>query len=108
MRPVGPDTKAYYSMLRKLISKIRQTFTADAKRPETKPAHHKSGRPAPKGAQPRQDKRGGHAPRSEAPPQAAPAHAPLTPAAHAPRPAQAAKPLPELPNMDTPLTPLGL
>jgi ATP-dependent RNA helicase RhlE len=93
-------------MLRKLISKIRQTFTADAKRPETKPTH-KSSRPAPKSGPQRHEKRGGHAPRQTAP---RPAPAPTKPAAaaHAPRSTHAAKPLPEVPKVDTSFTALGL
>ncbi len=94
-------------MLRKLISKIRQTFNRDAKRPETKPVH-KSVRPALKSGHPRHEKRGGHAPRSDAPRHPAPAHAAARPAAHPPRTAHIAKPLPEVPKMDTAFTALGL
>jgi ATP-dependent RNA helicase RhlE len=91
-------------MLRKLISKIRQTFKADAKRPETKPAH-KSARPAAKSGHPRHEKRGGHAPRQTAPRSTA---ASVKPAVATPRAAPASKPLPEVPKMDTPFTALGL
>src|SRR5262245_44563691 len=96
-------------MLRKLISKIRQTFSGDAKRSETKTGH-KSGRPASKSASHRHEKRAGHAPRQEghAPKHTAPAHAPAKPAAHAPRAAHASKPLPEVPKVDTPFSALGL
>ena len=96
-------------MLRKLISKIRQTFSGDAKRSETKTGH-KPGRPASKSAPQRHEKRGGHAPREGHAPRHAPAaHAPAKPAApHVPRAAQAAKPLPEVPKLDTPFTALGL
>ena len=107
MRPGEPDTKGLYSMLRKLISKIRQTFNKDTKRPETKPAH-KTARPAPKTAHPRHEPRGGHAPRSAAPRHPAPAHVAAKPAIHAPRAAQAVRPLPEVPKMDTTFTALGL
>ena len=41
-------------MLRKLFTKIRQSFSEDAKHPETKPAA-KSGRPPPKGGEHRHD-----------------------------------------------------
>ena len=105
-------------MLRKLISKIRQSFKPDAKPPETKPAH-KSGRPAPRAGEHRQEhrpeRRGGHAPRpagparpqSSLPPRAAPAARPSAPAA-APRAAHPPKPLPEVPKLDTVFTALGL
>ena len=103
-------------MLRKLISKIRQTFTKDEKRPDLKPAH-KPGRPASKGGQYRQDRPvAAHTPRPAGPArqpapkhfQAKPAPAPR-PASHAaPRVAHAPKPLPEVPKMDTPFTALGL
>ncbi len=101
-------------MLRKLISKIRQSFTKDAKHPETKPAH-KPVKPVHKGGEQRYEKRGpSHAPKPAGParhPSAthAPAH-PARPAApvHAPRAAQAPKPLPEVPKLDTVFTQLGL
>jgi ATP-dependent RNA helicase RhlE len=101
-------------MLRKFISKIRQTFTKDDKRPETKPAH-KSGKPISKSAEHRHERRPGvpaprpasptrHAPSSAHPPtHAKPAHPPAPPrAAHVP------KPLPEVPKMDSEFTKLGL
>jgi ATP-dependent RNA helicase RhlE len=108
-------------MLRKLISKIRQSFTKDEKRSETKPAH-KPAKPAPKGGEHRHEKRAAPAPRQQAPARynppshAKPAHAPR-PAVHAPKPAhaphaprasQAPKPLPEVPKLDTAFTALGL
>ena len=113
-------------MLRKLISKIRQSFTKEAKRPDTKPAHHKSGKPAPKTVEYRHERRGGgHSPKTAgqgrhsapAPTQPKPSFArapegrpaqPARPAAHAPRVTHAPKPLPEVPKMDTPFTALGL
>jgi ATP-dependent RNA helicase RhlE len=95
-------------MLRKLISKIRQTLSGDAKRPEAKSAP-KSGRPAAKTAPPRHEKRPAHAPRHEShAPKHASTHAPAKPAAHSPRAAHAPKPLPEVPKLDTPFTALGL
>ena len=112
-------------MLRKLISKIRQSFAKDEKHPDPKPAH-KSGKPAPKSGEYRPERRGGgHAlkpsgqGRHPAPghgqpkpsfarvPEARPAQ-PARPAAHAPRATHAPKPLPEVPKMDTPFTALGL
>src|SRR4051812_24692383 len=95
-------------MLRKLISKIRQTLTGDAKHSEAKTAP-KSSRPAAKTAAHRHEKRPAHAPRHEghAPKQTA-SHAPAKPAAHAPRAAHAPKPLPEVPKLDTSFTALGL
>jgi len=103
-------------MLRKLISKIRQSFTKDAKRPEAKPAH-KSVKPASKGGDHAHDRRtSGHTHKAGGPPRHG-AHAPAQakpapvaaarPAAHAPR-AHPAKPLPEVPKMDTAFTALGL
>ena len=105
-------------MLRKLISKIRQSFTKDTKRPETKPAH-KSVRPAPKASEQRHDRHdrrpGGHSSRPAGPvrhPAPAYSHAkpvpPARPPAHAPRAIHAPKPLPEVPKMDTAFTALGL
>ena len=103
-------------MLRKLISKIRQSFTKDVKHPETKPAH-KSVRPAPKGSEPRHERpdRHGSGHQSHRPAAAAPrpAHPAPRPAAapkpaHAPRAAHPPKPLPEVPKMDTAFTALGL
>jgi len=105
-------------MLRKFISKIRQTFTKDAKRPETKPAHKSVKPAAPKASEPRYERRaGGPAPRPAAGParqSAHPGHAaartPVAakPAVHTPRAPQAPKPLPEVPKMDTLFTALGL
>jgi ATP-dependent RNA helicase RhlE len=107
-------------MLRKLISKIRSSFTKDPKHPESKPAH-KSTRPAAKGGEPRHersDRSGGGRGQSHRPAgptrHPAPAHvqsrsaAPARPAAPAPRPVHAPKPLPEVPKMDTTFTALGL
>ena len=99
-------------MLRKLISKIRQTFTKDVKRPETKLVH-KSNRPAPKGGDYRPERRGGgHPPRPAAPArqqgQTAPRPAVAPRPAPAPRTVHAPKPLPEVPKMDTAFTALGL
>jgi ATP-dependent RNA helicase RhlE len=99
-------------MLRKLISKIRQTFTKDVKRPETKPVH-KSSRPIPKGGDHRHERRGGgHPPRPTGPArhqgQAAPRPVVAPKPAPAPRTVHAPKPLPEVPKMDTAFTALGL
>ena len=105
-------------MLRKLISKIRQSFTKGEKHSETKPAH-KSGKPAPKSGDHRHHERRptSQAPKSAGPgrhpaPAHAPAHAKPAPAArpapHAPRASHAPKPLPEVPKLDTAFTQLGL
>ncbi|MDQ5977994.1 MAG: ATP-dependent helicase RhlE [Verrucomicrobiota bacterium] len=96
-------------MLRKLISKITETFKGGSKRTESaRPAHPahlaKSGRSGGRDQRPRHEKKG---PRSDAPkpassaPRAAPAAHPA-PAAHTP------KPLPEVPKLDTSFTALGL
>ncbi|HLP25135.1 MAG TPA: DEAD/DEAH box helicase, partial [Acidobacteriota bacterium] len=126
-------------MLRKLISKIKNTFKAGGKSAESKPAHgHRAhaAKPAGKGGQrhertergssggQRQSHGGGHArsekshgrghERSERHERSSPArgehherksHAP---AHRAPRHEEAAKPLPEVPKMDTAFTALGL
>jgi ATP-dependent RNA helicase RhlE len=105
-------------MLRKLISKIRQSFTKDEKRPEAKPAH-KSGKSSPKTGDHRHEKRHTtHAPKAASPvrhtshshahPKPAPAARPAAHAPHTPRAAHAPKPLPEVPKMDTVFTALGL
>ena len=103
-------------MLRKFISKIRQTFSKDDQRPETKPAHKPSKPIAPRGGQHRHEKPGAaHPVRPAAPARhPAPRHAhpqpaqPARPAVHAPRATHAPKPLAEVPKMDTPFTALGL
>ncbi len=102
-------------MLRKFLSKIRQTFKPGAALAASKPAHAaKHGKPAPREGAPRHERN--PAPHS-APARPAPAHRPAAAQprpTHAPRPAQAphapraAKPLPEVPKMDTPFTALGL
>ena len=114
-------------MLRKLISKIRQSFTKEEKRPDPKPAH-KSGKPTPKPGEYRHERRGGgHTPKPAGsgrhpapihsqprPTQRAPEGRPVQhaqpprPAAHIPRASHPPKPLPEVPKMDTPFTALGL
>lgn len=101
-------------MLRKLISKIRQSFTKDQKSPANKPAH-KTGKPASKSGEHRHERRsGGHGHKSgpARQPSHAPAHAKHPPAprpapAH-PRQPAAPKPLPEVPKLDTAFTQLGL
>src|SRR5258708_17226635 len=95
-------------MLRKLISKIRQTFTKDVKRPETKPVH-KSSRPIPKGGDHRHERRGGgHPPRPTGPArhqgQAAPRPAVAPKPPPAPPPLHAPQPFPPVPKMGTTLT----
>ena len=93
-------------MLRKLISKIRQTFVKDTKRLETKPAH-KSTRPGPKGGDQRREIRGGgYQARSQSHSAPRPAVAPKP--TQTPRVVHAPKPLPEVPKMDTAFTALGL
>ncbi len=108
-------------MLRKLISKIRQSFTKDQKSPANKPAH-KSVKPAPKSGEHRHERHSG-GPTHKTGPARPPAHAPARASAHAPahgkhapapRPAPhprqpaAPKPLPEVPKLDTAFTQLGL
>ncbi|MSU19006.1 MAG: DEAD/DEAH box helicase, partial [Lacunisphaera sp.] len=107
-----PIPTPYFFMLRKLISKIRQTFVKDDQRSETKPAH-KSGRPVPKSGEHRHDKRPTAHParsigsaRSNPPPhREANSSRPAPVAARAPH---VAKPLPEVPKLDTVFTQLGL
>ncbi len=96
-------------MLRKLISKIRQTFTATDKRADAKTGH-KTSRPAAKSGSHRHEKRPGHPPREGHAPKHATPHAPAAKAATAPAPRAAAapKPLPEVPKVDTPFSALGL
>ena len=121
-----------FFMLRKLFTKIRQSFKKADKKPDAKPAH-KHVKPATKtgtahparrddGRPPRSQ--GGHRggggrspePRSSHEPRTshAPAHPPRaahTPAprpVHTPRAPQAPKPLAEVPKMDTAFTALGL
>src|SRR5258708_35681467 len=99
-------------MLRKLISKIRQTFTKDVKRPETKPVH-KSSRPIPKGGDHRHERRGGgHPPRPTGPArhqgQAAPRPAGAPQPPPAPPPPHAAQPVPPGPPQGPALTALRL
>ena len=95
-------------MLRKLITKIRQTFSATDKRADTK-SGHKSSRPAPKAGSHRHDKRPAHAPRDGHAAKPAAAHAPASkPAAPAARSAAAPKPLPEVPKVETSFSALGL
>jgi ATP-dependent RNA helicase RhlE len=97
-------------MLRKFLSKLTASFKSAPKRTESKPAHppkpHRAGgRDAPA---PRHEKKHGHgaapkpaaAPASHAP---RPAHQP-----HAPRAAAAPKPLPEVPQLNTTFSALGL
>jgi ATP-dependent RNA helicase RhlE len=109
-----PIPTLYFFMLRKLISKIRQTFAKDDQRSETKPAH-KSGRPAPKSGEHRHDKRPtAHPARSSSPTRpAAPIQHRSTSAKSVQAPVaaripQVAKPLPEVPKLDTAFTQLGL
>ncbi len=102
-------------MLRKLLTKIKQTFQKPAGAPAARSAavgkhHPKPGHPAPKtggkpqAGGPRPPRRGGaHAPAAH------PAHAPArthTPAA--PKAEHPPKPLPEVPAMQTAFTALGL
>src|SRR4051812_18671916 len=95
-------------MLRKLISKIRQTLSGDTKHTEAKSAS-KSSRPAAKTAPHRHEKRPAHAPRHEGhAPKHVSTHAPAKAAAHSPRATHATKPLPDVPKLDTPFTALGL
>ncbi|MBI2497216.1 MAG: DEAD/DEAH box helicase, partial [Opitutae bacterium] len=108
-------------MLRKLISKIRSSFTKDPKHSETKPAQ-KSNRPAGKGGEQRHerhDRRDGGRSQSSRPAgparHQAPAHAQPRaaqpaprPVTHASRPVHPPKPLPEVPKMDTAFSALGL
>ena len=106
-------------MLRKLISKIRQSFSKDAKHqhPEVKPVH-KSSKPAPRNGPQRHERRGGgqaprpgDAHRHPAHFQPKPTHAPRPaahPVSHTPRVAHPPKPLPEVPKLDTLFTALGL
>src|ERR1035437_472254 len=110
-------------MLRKLFSKIKQSFKSEAKPAAAKPASShasKQPKPAHKGGHPAHDKRhqpsrpgqhtSGRHPADHARPQPKP-HQPHAPAHHAPaRPAHVhvAKPLPEVPKMDTAFTALGL
>ncbi|HLP26510.1 MAG TPA: DEAD/DEAH box helicase, partial [Acidobacteriota bacterium] len=123
-------------MLRKLLSKIKNTFKAGGKSAEAKPAHgHRSqtAKPAAKGSQRHErsergshggqghSRSGGHA-RGEKPHgrgherhersgagrgehHERKSHAP---APRAPRHEEPAKPLPEVPKLDTPFTALGL
>ncbi len=96
-------------MLRKLISKITETFKGGSKRTETaRPAHPahpaKTGRSGGRDQRPRHEKKG---PRSDAP-KAAPSAPRATPAAHHAPAAHAPKPLPEVPKLDTSFTALGL
>ena len=111
-------------MFRKLISKIKQSFKSGSKPAAAKPAPShapKHAKPAAKGSHHHPEKR----PAAQRPaphyssrhpadhsqarphPKPQPHHAP---AQHAPRPAHAhvAKPLPEVPKMDTAFTALGL
>ena len=104
-------------MLRKLISKIKQSFQPGAKPAEARPAGH--GHPHEKhpgkGGHPRRDRKGqpatAHKPGGHAHTHPRPAPRPAAPATHAaPRPAahHAPKPLPEVPKMDTAFSTLGL
>jgi len=113
-------------MLRKLISKIKQSFKSDPKPAAAKPAHShapKHTKPAPKTGQPHQDKHPA-APRPSQhsstrhpadqnrarPHQQTRSHHQPAAAQHAPKPAHAhvTKPLPEVPKMETAFTALGL
>jgi ATP-dependent RNA helicase RhlE len=98
-------------MLRKFLSKIKQTFNPGAGRDAPKPA------PGAKHAKPA-SREGSHRPeRKAAPhsgaPRSAPGHhrpaaAPAARPVHAPRATHAARPLPEVPKLDTAFTALGL
>jgi len=98
-------------MLRKFLSKIKQTFNPGAGRDAPKPA------PGTKHAKPA-SREGSHRPeRKAAPhsgtPRSAPAHhrpaaAPAARPVHTPRASPAARPLPEVPKLDTAFTALGL
>ncbi len=94
-------------MLRKILSKLTAPFKPATKKTETKPSHapKSGGRPAGRDHGQRHDRKPGHSggakpASSHAPKPAAPAH---RPAAHAP-----AKPLPEVPKMETTFSALGL
>ena len=111
-------------MLRKLFTKIRQSFKKADKKSDAKPAT-KHGKPAPKTGQPHAERRdGGRPPRSSGAPRAQghahPAHSRPAPSSR-PAPAPRAAPAPhvarashatkvpvEVPKMDTPFTALGL
>ena len=110
-------------MLRKLISKIKQTFKSGEKRSETKsaPSHSRSGKGHAK-TDTRGQRRGGGAPTSGAKPHtkrephagdrrggsSRPRTDRASEAPRAPRPPREAKPLPQVPKMDTAFTALGL
>jgi ATP-dependent RNA helicase RhlE len=109
-------------MLRKLITKIRQTFSKADQRSEARPTPKPSPKPAAKTGQPRTESRGGPRPQGGGAPRTShgghgqgagprrngPSPKPVASAPAAPRAPQPPKPLPEVPKLDTPFTALGL
>ncbi len=105
-------------MLRKFLSKLKQTFKSGAAPAAPKPATGaKHGKPASREGAHRPERKpaphsgqSGHSGHARPAPAPRPAHAPArtTPAAHTPRAAHAAKPLPEVPKLATAFTALGL
>ena len=114
MARAARDKHGHSYMFRKILSKLTASFKSAPKRTEPKPAHPaKSARPTGRDSQPRHERKRTHA--EPARPAHAPRPAPVAPRAHAPAHAHAhahahapAKPLPEVPKMDTTFTALGL
>ncbi len=102
-------------MLRKLFTKIRQSFKQGKARSETSKPAPKLAKPAPRAGQhPRPERLDGRParPQHDTPrpshSNARPASVAPRPASHAPRTQHPAQPLPEAPKLDTPFTALGL
>ncbi len=94
-------------MLRKLLSKITQSFKPGTKRAEHKPAPAaKAQRPGGRDGHGRHERKRGGEPARPAGKPAAHAPAPASAPAHPPR--GSSKPLPEVPKLDTPFSALGL
>jgi len=112
-------------MLRKILSKLRQSFSKSADKPAAKAGHPHGRRPEPKhpakggehrrGGERHRETRGsgpgaktGHAPRKHEGAAHGHERRPAPSAAPSPRAHEPAKPLPEVPRMDTAFTALGL